>query len=109
MEINYAFIKDGEVINIAVFDDPSDTLLEIFKQEYSLDYLIPTDHKTQIGGTYDGTVFWKIKPFPSWIKNEVTKDWVPPIEPPDKDKTYIWNEDLIIWEETQVGPAVEPE
>lgn len=38
---DYAFIKDGLVINIAVFEDPDENLLTHFKNEFSLDFLIP--------------------------------------------------------------------
>lgn len=109
MNIDYAFIKDSNVVNIAAFDDSDNDLLQFFKETNNLDYIVPINNKTQIGGTYDGTDFWKIQPFPSWIKSNEIKDWVPPIEPPDKDKTYAWDEDTLSWYEIQVGPAVAPE
>jgi hypothetical protein len=36
----YAYIKNGTVIDVAVFNDPSDELLTHFIKEFDLDYLI---------------------------------------------------------------------
>jgi hypothetical protein len=103
-EINYAFIKNGEVINIAVFEDSADVqLLECFKNEFLLDSIIIATEKTFVGGTHDGEKFWPPKPYPSWIKNEELNEWVAPVSQPEFDPEnpifYIWNEELLNWEE----------
>jgi len=54
-EANYAFIKNNKVVNIAVFDNPSDELLAIFKAEFSLDDIVLATEDTFIGGTWEGT------------------------------------------------------
>jgi hypothetical protein len=43
--------------------------------------------------------FLPIKPFPSWILNEDTCLWNPPIERPTDGKVYKWNEDEQSWDE----------
>jgi hypothetical protein len=101
---NYAFIKDGEVVNIAVFEEPTDAqLLAHFKDEFSLDNIIITTDKAVIDGTYDGTKFWLPQPYPSWIKNEDLNEWVAPVAEPEFDSenpvSYIWNEEILNWEE----------
>ena len=52
-----------------------------------------------IGYTYDSerNIFISEKPFPSWILNEETTEWEPPVEYPEIGQLYIWNEDLVQW------------
>ena len=97
---DYAFIQNGNVINIAVFEYPIDSqLLTHFKNEFLLDDIVLTTNKTYIGGTYDGTQFWSIQPFPSWIKDEETNEWIAPVEKPTDDGNfYVWNEETLSWE-----------
>ena len=104
-EVNYAFIKDGEIINVAVFEDPTDEqLLDHFKNEFSLDNIIKATDKTAIGGTYDGTKFWLPKPYPSWVKG--ADDWEAPVAQPAFDeedpKHYVWSESTTSWIEVVV-------
>jgi hypothetical protein len=52
-----------------------------------------------IGGTYDqerDAFIWP-KPFESWSLNEETCTWVAPLERPNDDKVYLWNEELQEW------------
>ena len=98
-ELNYAFIKAGDVVNVAVFDDPSDKLLSHFKAEFALDEIVLATEKAAIGGTYDGTKFWRPKPYPSWVKNEETNEWDAPVAKPTDDKFYVWDEPTTSWKE----------
>ena len=56
--IDYAFIKNGKVVNIAVFDNPSNELLEHFKQEFELDEIVIATENAIPNGTYDGKQFY---------------------------------------------------
>lgn len=99
-EVNYAFIKNDEVVNIAVFEDPADAeLLAHFKNEFSLDNMVLATDKASVGGTYDGTKFWLIQPYPSWVKG--ADDWEAPVAYPAFDeedpKYYAWDEDTTSW------------
>jgi len=38
------------------------------------------------------------KPYPSWIINEDTNHWKPPVAYPNDGKTYTWNEETTSWE-----------
>ena len=98
-ESNYAFVKDSTVINVVVFDTPSDELLTIFKDEFNLDSIIPVDGPVFIGGTYDGTKFWPIQPFPSWVKDASTTTWQAPTPKltSEDNEVYIWNENTLSW------------
>jgi hypothetical protein len=101
-EVNYAFIKDGDVINVAVFEDPTDAqLLAHFKNEFLLDKIVTATEKAAIGGTYDGTKFWLPQPYPSWIKNEELNIWESPTPYPTieegSDESYVWDENTTSW------------
>ena len=49
-----------------------------------------------IGYTYDQTrdAFIPPKPFESWTLNEDTCRWQPPIDKPNDNNFYFWNEDI---------------
>lgn len=53
-----------------------------------------------IGYTYDSTLdaFYAPQPFNSWILNEETFIWEAPIEIPDSEKPYKWNEETLSWD-----------
>ena len=99
-EQEYAFIKNGIVINTAIFDNPSQELLNLFIQDYGLDSIVLGTDKTQVGGEYDGTKFWTVKPFPSWVKNEETNNWEAPFGYPSDGHLYIWDESVPGWKKT---------
>ena len=57
-----------------------------------------------IGYSYDQTrdAFIEPKPFNSWILNETTCNWEPPVSKPttelEDNQYYNWNESIINWE-----------
>ena len=53
-----------------------------------------------IGFTYDETLdaFIPPQPFPSWVFQEDSCVWAPPVDPPDDGQRYLWSEELLIWE-----------
>jgi len=55
-----------------------------------------------VGGTYDvrRDAFIPIKPYNSWVLNEDTCTWTAPIEYPDDEKFYVWDEENTSWIET---------
>ena len=54
-----------------------------------------------IGYAYDKErdAFIPPKPFPSWILNEQSCLWEPPVEYPTDGVKYLWNEETTTWEE----------
>ncbi|NDD52992.1 hypothetical protein EBZ39_03790 [bacterium] len=52
------------------------------------------------GYTYDlvRDAFIPLKPFPSWVLNETTCEWVAPISKPEGDLDCVWNEKILNWE-----------
>ena len=53
----------------------------------------------QIGGTYDAVrdAFIPQQPFNSWILDDETCLWMPPIPKPDDGKLYYWGEVMGKW------------
>ena len=53
------------------------------------------------GGTYDvdNDAFIDAKPFPSWILDQTSFLWKPPIPLPKDGKQYLWNEEDNAWDE----------
>jgi len=53
-----------------------------------------------IGGRYDSDqdAFIPKKPFASWVLNEETCLWDPPVVKPDDGKIYSWNETTQQWD-----------
>ena len=54
----------------------------------------------QINGTYDVEAdgFYAPQPFSSWVLNEDTFIWEAPIEIPDSENPYRWNEETLSWD-----------
>lgn len=52
-----------------------------------------------IGDKYDESrdAFIIPQPYQSWVLNETTCLWDAPIEKPNDDKTYVWNEQSQSW------------
>jgi hypothetical protein len=107
-ELNYAFIKGINVVNIAVFDNPTESLLEHFKEAFGVDNIILGTRKAVVGGTYEDGVFWEAAPHPSWVKNHELNEWDPPVPLPTSDKVYTWNEDTVSWDLEPTEPGEQP-
>jgi hypothetical protein len=62
-----------------------------------------------IGFTYDEErdAFIPSKPFGSWVLNESTCQWQPPVAYPTDGLTYSWNENTIQWELTNFAAGQE--
>lgn len=52
-----------------------------------------------IGYAWDGIGFYPPQPYPSWIKNNETYLWESPVSKPNDGKIYVWNEEIVNWEE----------
>lgn len=58
-----------------------------------------------VGYTYDPQrdAFIPPQPYPSWILNEFSCLWEPPVTYPNNDKLYQWNEETQSWTELHEG------
>jgi hypothetical protein len=52
-----------------------------------------------IGYVYSSVIhkFTPIQPYPSWVLNETTRCWEPPVAYPDHSKNYTWDEENTVW------------
>lgn len=52
-----------------------------------------------IGATYDANrdAFIFPQPFPSWLLDEQTLSWVPPIAYPQDGEDWAWDEETVSW------------
>jgi hypothetical protein len=59
-----------------------------------------------IGYSFDESrnAFIPIKVYASWILNEDNCQWKPPVEIPNDNKSYVWNEETINWIEIVETP-----
>jgi len=59
-----------------------------------------------IGYTYDSVrdAFIPPKPYNSWVLNEDSCQWEPPVEFPNVNNRYNWNEETQQWD--YIGPAL---
>jgi hypothetical protein len=103
---DYAFIKDGIVINTVVIEDPSEELFDQCKNTFNLDHVIKTTEKAVIGSSWNGLTFILPQPHPSWILNE-QEDWEAPTPMPTDGGRYQWVEDDLNWQllEPEEDPA----
>lgn len=53
-----------------------------------------------IGFTYDKTrdAFIPPKPYPSWLLNDDTCQWDPPVAYPEDEGLHVWNEETQSWD-----------
>jgi hypothetical protein len=45
-------------------------------------------------------IFIEPKPFQSWLLDIENGTWKAPVDKPDDNKNYIWNEESLSWEES---------
>jgi hypothetical protein len=88
---NYAVIENDIVINIVVGDNEwadaqTLTLVELTESDAVF-----------IGGKYLDGIFYKTKPYPSWV--ESGDGWIPPISKPrnTENSSWMWNESTLSW------------
>jgi hypothetical protein len=57
-----------------------------------------------IGFTYNAELdaFVAPKPYASWVLNNTTADWDPPVAKPSDGKQYRWDEPTVSWVEVEV-------
>lgn len=112
---HYAKVENGIVTNVIVAEqdfidsgavgDPSSWVQTSYNTRGGQHVLGGTPLRKNyagIGYSYDSVLdaFVPPKPFPSWILNENTCLWEPPIpRPSDEAKYFKWNEEDQLWQE----------
>jgi len=109
--MQYAFLDENNIVkHVFIFEEEDIDLLNQVKDNFNLNSFIESteDNLACINGDFYNGKFYPEKPYPSWIRNEELAIWDPPIQYPDfdienPDKQYVWNEDIVNWEEIQVS------
>jgi hypothetical protein len=100
---SYALLNyEGVVTNIIILDSNNEEYLNSLKAANHVSNAIKIsdqDSVAHIGGTWDGTRFYPVKPFASWSWSDLKERWVAPTPMPDDTLLYYWNESLALWEE----------
>ena len=116
----FAQIDDNNVVTKVIYIDNSVCLDENGEEQESLgiDFCrsandsrwVQTSYNrtfrknyASIGYVYDETndAFVPPQPFPSWILNEITYRWEPPVPFPADGKAYNWDESVLRWVELE--------
>lgn len=109
---HFAKISNGKVVQVIVAEqDHIDTLdgewvqtsYNTYKGEHTLGGTPLRKNFAGVGFTYDKErdAFYQKSPFPSWVLNEDTCHWEPPVARPTDGKLYKWNEENQSWEEKE--------
>ena len=108
---HYAFLDENNIVTEVITGVNETELIEGLTPETWYGNLRGqtckrTSYNSKIRGTYAGIgysynaeedIFIAPKPFPSWIRSG--SFWEAPIEYPNDDKVYAWNESKLKWEE----------
>ena len=123
---HYAFLDENNKVTeviVGIDEENTDTLQEGFDtwEQWYGDFRGQTckrtsyntadnTHKTDgiafrgnyagIGYTYDieNDVFISPQPYPSWVKTDNNCGWKAPVDYPDDDNFYVWNEETQSWD-----------
>lgn len=84
-------LNDGSIWVLVATDDLSDGT--------TIENLVFLKRCADIGGTYDASneVFTPAQPYASWVLNELTWQWEPPVEFPEGVDSYEWSESTRNW------------
>jgi hypothetical protein len=117
----YAKVNEGFVVNVIradesffeifIDDEPGQWIQTSYNTRGGVHYLpdsdVPSPDQSKalrknyagVGYAYDSQrdAFIPPKTFPSWVLDDETCQWVPPVASPSDGKIYVWNEDTLSW------------
>ena len=108
--VTQVIVVEQEVINSGIFGHPSNWIQTSYNTRGGKHYApnswdednIPPLRKNfaGIGFTYDlgRDAFIPPKPYDSWILDETTCKWEPPVPYPNDGTIYEWNEETQAWD-----------
>jgi len=101
--VDQVIVIDQETLNTGHWGDPSEWVQTSYNTQAGQHPEGRPLRKNYagIGYTYDTQrdAFIPSKPFASWLLDEATCLWNPPVAMPTDDKRYTWNEDTLSWTE----------
>jgi len=124
---HYAFLDENNVVTEVIVGIDETELIEGLSPEewygnFRNQTCIRTSYNGNIRKNYAGIgmyydeekdAFIPTKPFNSWLLDEDTCLWYPPVPMPEIEEPYngvfyIWNEDIVNWEEIILEEPVDP-
>ena len=101
---HYAKVEDGIVTRVIVAEaEFFDTYVDDSPGKWIQTYKDRSQRKNYAGKgfSYDKTrdAFIPPQPYPSWVLNEDTCLWEPPVAYPDDGNMYQWNEEAQTWDQ----------
>jgi hypothetical protein len=108
--VTWVIVAEQDFIDTGIVGDPKKWLQTSYNTRGGIHYgpdgnpdggIAIRKNYAGIGYTYDASrdAFIPPKPYNSWILNERTCTWDPPVPYPEYGKTYIWEEALQEWKE----------
>ena len=101
--VDQVIVIDQETLNTGHWGDPSEWVQTSYNTQGGQHPEGRPLRKNYagIGYTYDTQrdAFIPPNPFASWLLDEATCLWNPPVAMPTDDKRYTWNEDTLSWTE----------
>jgi hypothetical protein len=101
--VDQVIVIDQETLNTGHWGDPADWIQTSYRTQGGQHPEGRPLRKNYagIGYTYDTQrdAFVPPKPFASWVLDEATCLWNPPVAMPTDDKIYTWNEETLSWTE----------
>ena len=113
---HYAFLDNNNFVTEVITGKDENELLDGFSPEewygnFRGQRCIRTSYNGNIRKNYAGIGFYydeerdafiPPKIYDSWILNEETCRWDPPVEHPNDGKIYEWNEENLTWQEISI-------
>ncbi len=106
--VTQVIVAEQEFINTGAVGDPASWIQTSYNTRGGIHY--GADGKPDggqalrknyagIGWIYDARrdAFYEPQPYPSWILNETTCIWEPPVPCPQDEKIYSWDESSLSW------------
>lgn len=94
----FAIIENNVVENIVIADSYEVLSLLIPDAELIVEVTDATKHP-YVGGEYKNNKFVPVPPYESWVFNEESWEWEPPVAKPEIiDSIYQWNEENLSWD-----------
>jgi len=114
---HYAFINENNIVTeVIVGIDETELIEDLDPETWYGNFRGQTCKRTSYNGNYrknyagigytfdaDRDAFIAPKPFESWVLDEETCLWEPPVAYPDDGEQYTWDEQAVAWS------AIDPE
>lgn len=105
--VQQVLVIEQDVINTGAFGDPSQWIQTSYNTQGGKHLLGGTPLRKNfagVGSIYDPVrdAFYAPKPYPSWVFDEESCLWNPPVPHPTDGFTYTWDDATVSWKKIQL-------